>query len=475
MNTSHYDVIIIGSGAGGAAAAYTLVRAGLRVALIEKGPEIPPSPRLDHDPWAYTSRFQSQEPWLDQRGRTLVPQEYFNLGGKTHWYGAGLLRFERHEFEADPAHQCPAWGLSLDALTPYYEQAEALLGVSCFECEHDLAHILQRLSPDWQALPFPLGLAKDIQAQYAQAQGAVDSSALMASLRTNAETSFLAPIRNQPHCHLIAEQAVQALVPDPHDPKRIAGIQLADGRELTARAVVLAAGALHSPGLLERYLKLTHLTEQLPSAQHIGRHLKLHLYTIVIALSSGKKQDVIRKTRLLLNKNFPHSRVEPLSLSGQSIAAMLPSFLPRALTQYLGQRAYLFLVQTEEGSHPDNRVRYTEQGRVFDYDEKRTPAASQEHRQATRSFVQALKNTGAKTMTKRVPTSVTAHACGTLMAGLDPTLSVVHALTGQVHGLASLYVVDASTLPRSGRMTPTLTLFANSLRVATQLAHQLKS
>src|SRR5215831_1062223 len=106
MNAS-YDAIVIGSGAGGAAAAYRLVLGGLKVALLEKGEHLPrDGSTLDVQQVVHQGRFLSAEPWLDGADRKIRPEEHFNVGGKTKWYGAALLRFSPDEFKADPAHQC---------------------------------------------------------------------------------------------------------------------------------------------------------------------------------------------------------------------------------------------------------------------------------------------------------------------------------------------------------------------------------
>ena len=102
-----YDAIIVGSGAGGAATAYRLARAGRRVLLLEKGGHLPTDgSTLDTMQVFKEGKFKNKEPWRDGRGGQLVPDEYYNVGGKTKWYGAALLRFAAHEFEPDPDHQC---------------------------------------------------------------------------------------------------------------------------------------------------------------------------------------------------------------------------------------------------------------------------------------------------------------------------------------------------------------------------------
>jgi choline dehydrogenase-like flavoprotein len=477
-----FDAIIIGSGAGGCAAAYALVNAGFEVALIEKGSEILQKMPLDFDQWAYQNQFKSAEKWLDRKGRLFAPEEYFNLGGKTRWYGGGMLRYMPEEFNAEALYDCPAWPLKYDDMLAKYEEAERLLGVSFFECEPNLSLILERMKVqalDWRAVPFPLALSPDIKKRFKDAQGAVDSFALMASMRTNAESAFLARVRNKPNLHLITGQAVQQLLSAENNSKQISGVRLDDGRELHARTVVLAAGAMHSPRLLQRYVEQAGLSQSLPCHDNIGRYLKLHLYTMLISFSKSAKTDVVRKTRLLLNDDFKHSRVEPVGLNGNSISGLLPKILPRPVRNWVGARGYLFLVQTEDGSHRDNRViaesAQSQNKPVFDYDENRLPLSIKEHQQVVASMRKALKDSGCITIAKKIDPSITAHACGTLMAGDNPEDSVVNAQTGQVHGLESLYVVDGSVLPRSGRMTPTLTIFAWSLMVSDYLIEKLKS
>jgi choline dehydrogenase-like flavoprotein len=477
----HYDALIIGSGAGGAAAAYQLTRAGLHVVLVEKGRELPrDGSTLDIAPVIHEGRFKSQEPWLDGAGQRFKPEEYFNLGGKTRWYGAALLRYGRHEFAPDLAHQCPGWPISYEDLAGYYDQAERLLGIRHFDLEPDLRAITERLirrSPAWRQESIPLGLSAQILRKPIEASH-FDGFASVAGLKADAETSFLTPVRNLPNLTLLTGSAVTELLPWGQDATRIRGARLADGRVVQARVVLLAAGALHSPRLLQHYIDQHGLTASLAATAPIGRNLKMHVLTAMVALSPGRKTDLIRKTNILFDRELAHSSVQPLGFDGELISTLIPRLVPRVAARQIGQRAYGFFLQTEDGAHPDNRVRVASAASQnlpqLDYDVRRTPAALQEHQRLVRSFRLALLRAGMLAFSQRIGVAGTAHVSGTLGAGKDAATSVVNAV-GKVHGLSSLYVVDGSILPRSSRVNPSLTIYAWSLRVADLLAQSLGS
>jgi choline dehydrogenase-like flavoprotein len=471
-NEAVYDAIVVGSGAGGCAAAYRLASAGARVAIIEKGEELPrDGSTLDFRRVVSEGGFKSQEPWQDGRGRMLVPEEYFNVGGKTKWYGAALLRFGRQEFEADVAHECLAWPLAYEDLAPYYAEAEALLDVRCFPVEPDLRRILDRLAavaPAWRAEPLPMGLSAAIGKNRLEAAH-FDGFASVANLKRDAETVFLDDIRRRPNVTMLTGSAVVDLVGSPEDGREVVGVRLADGRSLQGSHVLLAAGALHSPRLLQRYLARTGQTTSQPGFNAVGRYLKLHLLTAVIAVSWSRKTDLLRKTAVLLNEELPHSSVQPLGFDGELMSTLIPRFVPRFLARQVGARAYGFFLQTEDGSHPANRVVGADSAPpTLDYDGARCQAADQEHAVLVRRFRWSLARAGLVAFSQRVGLAGTAHVCGTLVAGDDPAHCVVDR-NGQVHGIRGLHVVDASVLPRSSRVNPSLTIYAWALHVADRL------
>jgi len=240
----------------------------------------------------------------------------------------------------------------------------------------------------------------------------------------------------------------------------MAAVITASGARYSGRQVLLAAGALHSPRLLQDFLADSGLQHRLPAAQHVGRFYKQHLLTALVAFTPRRQTDLLRKTLVLLNARVPHSSVQPLGFDGELIGALMPGIVPRRLATALGQYAYGFFLQTEDGSDAANRV-IAGGGSLpqMDYDPSRLAPAQAEHRQLVRSFRNALLRAGCLGFSKGIPLSGTAHACGSLVAGDDPARSVVDA-AGKVHGMDNLYVVDGSVLPRSSRVNPSLTITA---------------
>lgn len=468
-----YDDLIVGSGAGGAAAAHQLVHSGRRVLLLEKGGDLPDDGSTLDPVLVAGGHFNSKEVWNLARGAAFMPEEHFNLGGKTRWYGAALLRNSPREFAAEPARDLPAWPFGYKDLQPYYLRAEQLLGVQRLGDEADLRRIAARLRRcHWQGQTLPLGLAPEISA-YPQAQTHYDGYAVPDGLKSDAKYRLLQALRERDNFKLVMNATVRDLLPADGDPRRIAGVRCRDGREFFARQVLLAAGALHSPRLLQRYLLVTGLAATLPATSSVGRYFKRHILTAVIGFGLRVKRDRIGKTSIFLHPRFPHSSVQPLGgwADREGVRTLMPRWLPKWLSEFFACRAYGFFLQTEDGSHADNRV-IGESGDgsqpTLDYALARMPALAREHRRMRFSFMRAFLFAGYLPFKQTIGISGLAHCVGTLAMGRDPARSVVDA-EGRVHGLANLYVVDGSVLPRLGRMNPALTIYAGALRIAERM------
>ncbi len=469
------DVIIIGSGAGGAAAAYRLVRDGFNVLVVEKGAPLPhDGSTLDITRVVGRGEFLSKEAWIDGRGLPICPEEHFNVGGKTKWYGAAVLRFSEREFAAEAAYAARAWPFAYAELAPYYEEAEKLLSVRTFACEPDLKIILDRLharDAAWTSEPLPMALSASILSHPNEAHH-FDGFASAADLKGDAQVNFLRPISGRGNFTLRTGAEVTDLLATDAGPQRVDGVRLTSGEELRAKRILLAGGALHSPRLLARYVDGMGASRPRFQSGLIGRNLKKHVLTALISLSPGRKSDVLRKTMITTHRDFPHSTVQPLGFDAELIATLVPKIVPRFIAKQFGRYAYGFFLQTEDGSHPGNHVSELPGGvRVMDYDVARLPAAQREHRAFVRAFQLDLLKMGMPSFTQATGLNGTAHVNGTLITGTQPEGAVVDP-HGAVFGIGGLYVVDGSILPRSSRVNPSLSIFAWGLRVADHIARE---
>ena len=130
--SSHYDIIIIGSGAGGGTMALALAPTGKRILLLERGNYL----RREQDNWDpdavfVRGKYQAKETWYDREGRTFHPGLHYFVGGNTKVYGGALFRLRPQDFE-EIVHAdglSPAWPVGYAEFEPYYTAAERLFHV----------------------------------------------------------------------------------------------------------------------------------------------------------------------------------------------------------------------------------------------------------------------------------------------------------------------------------------------------------
>jgi len=470
-----YDAVIVGSGAGGSAAAYALVKAGKRVLMLEKGGSLArDGSTLDVQRVFKQGEFKNKEIWQDNRHNNFVPDEFYNVGGKTKWYGAALLRFAPHEFESDEDFQCAGWPIGYTDLMPYYQQAETLLGVTHFSNEPQLQALLDRVvksDSSWQPQALPLGLKQEILQQPLEAKH-FDGFASAGGYKGDAEVNLLAPLLGADNFTLLSQKEVSGLLAAGPSAQQIIGVCCVDGCHYYAPHVILAAGAMSSPRLLQDYLLQSGLNKTWPSAQFVGANFKLHLNSALLAFSPFVNRDILRKTTIIFNQTFPHSTIQCLGwLDGEILATQLPKRVPRFLANAMGKRAYGFFITTEDGSSVDNRVvsqTQTGQRPMLDYSLERIPASLAEHQSLLQAFKRSLLRSGLLGASKPMGLAGTAHALGSMVTGVNPATSVVDA-NGCVHCFQGLYVADGSILPRASRVNPALTIYAWGLRLGAWL------
>ncbi|MDA0747940.1 MAG: FAD-binding protein, partial [bacterium] len=125
MNSTFYDVIVVGSGFGGSASAYALSKAGFRTLLLERGDWV----RRDAGDWSprkilIEQRYKSASAMqVRQYGNRAFQPTSFNevVGGMSVFYGGASLRLREKDFDL--------WPISYSDLEPHYDMAEQMLEV----------------------------------------------------------------------------------------------------------------------------------------------------------------------------------------------------------------------------------------------------------------------------------------------------------------------------------------------------------
>ena len=132
MSANHYDVIIIGTGAGGGTLLWSLAPTGKRILVLERGDFVP----REKDNWSSKAvnvdgKYATKEVWRDKDGKDLHPHTNYWVGGNTKFYGAALFRLRKEDFGEIRHHGgvSPAWPISYAELEPWYAKAEELYHV----------------------------------------------------------------------------------------------------------------------------------------------------------------------------------------------------------------------------------------------------------------------------------------------------------------------------------------------------------
>jgi choline dehydrogenase-like flavoprotein len=493
------DVIVVGSGAGGATLAYACARAGKSVLLLERGRKYPVEGPVQNEQAMLIDKRPYDDREVEVNGSRKRLYMGGVLGGGTALYGAALLRPSRDDFHPGKSYgnRIPRaiwdWPLSYDDLEPYYAEAERLYGVGGSPDEDfgplpkpdrgypnqalPLHPINQKLMAANQARglrPFRLPLAIDPTrclrcadcAGYICPTGARSSSA---QLMDRAATDGL------PLCVLTNVEVEQLIL---HGNGNVAGVCVRDratGERIVQRArrYVLAAGAIASPVILLR----SGVDEP-----GIGRHYMMHLSPLVIGIfprPGGADETFVKQvgfTDYYFGANgYAHKMglVQSLPVPGPLLMAKMAPLLPRLAARFLRQRMLPLAGIVEDLPDPANRVCAGPNGeprlrhRFGAYDLERG-------RRLSRLMARILKRAGALLCLSRrfASDEHVAHQCGTLRFGKDPA----HAVLGpdcRMFKHPNVFVVDGSFFPTSLGVGPALTIIANALRVAALVSREL--
>lgn len=493
---SDADVIIIGSGMGGATLAAALAPTGRRILILERGERLDPSP-ADRDPEAIFGKghFRPDEEWLDGDGKPFNPGNYYYAGGNSKFYGAVLLRYRAEDFR--PMRHLggltAGWPLSYAEMEPFYQAAENLyqvrgsLGEDPTEPHHSGIYNFPPV-PDEPAIadfrrrlraaglnPSSLPLGVDIERWLANGSTPWDAFPDTSGGKMDAETVGLANALQHRNVVLKTGTRATRLIAGPD--ARIEAVEIEHaGRvaRLSAPLIVLSAGAVMSTVLLLRSADERYPGGLANRSDQVGRNFMNHNLSAVLALHPMRRNRSVYQKTLQMNDFYltggpsgePLGNIQLLGkISGPILASDTP--IPRPLAGWIANRSVDLLAMSEDLPNPDSRVTVRTNGQVV-LDWKRSNW--QAHLALVARIKALLRKSGypivlSRPFDRRTPS----HQCGTARMGLNPSESVVD-VSCRSHDHPNLYVVDASVLPTSAAVNPALTIAALALRTAQDIS-----
>ncbi|HET6450696.1 MAG TPA: GMC family oxidoreductase [Spirochaetia bacterium] len=495
----HADVVIIGSGLGGSAIARSLAGTGLSVLMLERGDFVRQEPQnWDVQEVSLRRRYDAGETWMDGQGRPFVPRAYYNVGGATKFFGGSALRLRPSDFTARELDggATVGWPYDYEELEPWYAKAEALMEVHgqagedptegprgsyprpALEHEPVIAAVAEKLAA--QGLhPFHLPVAVDQGPKGRCVKGSpCDGFPCKVRAKGDAENRILRPLllRKEEWLQLRTGCRVQRLETDATG-RRVVAALVQQGDEtlrVEGGTFVAAAGAVNSAVLLLRSASDAWPDGLANSRGLVGRHFMAHNNTVVMALSPFRLNPTVFQKTLAVHDYYAAEGPAGQALGavqcrGKVKAEMLRGRggpLYRRLAGPVAERSVDFWLMTEDLPLPENRVSLDASGRIC---LDRRPSNAEAHRELVRRFVSHLRRAGLPiTLVDERGVDAIQHQCGTLRFGADPQRSVLDPWC-RSHDVQNLWVVDASFLPSSAAVNPSLTILAQALRAGARL------
>lgn len=488
-----WDDLIIGSGMGGATLAAALAPTGRRVLIVERGERLPDSPEA-RDATAIFRRghFRPKETWLDAEGRPFNPGNYAFVGGNTKFYGAVLLRYRAEDFRPlrHMGGVTPGWPISYGDLEPFYASAEQLYRVRGDAAgdptepprsrpypfppvpdEPDIA-ALRRAFAAQGLHPSSLPLGVDLEAWLRRAPTTWDAFPDSTGAKSDAESCGLAEALRHPNVTLMTGTRVVRLLAEG---RRVTGVEV-EGPQgpatLRAGRVCLCAGAVMTAGLLLASASAAHPAGLANGSGQVGRNFMNHNLTAMIAVNPFRRNRTVYEKTIQFNDWYltggpggaPLGNVQMLGrVTGPILAG--ESGLPLPLAHWLAEHSIHIMAMSEDLPDPDSRVMWRDGRIVLDW--RKTNVAA--HEELVRRLKGAMRRAGWPiVLAKGFPKSKPSHQCGTARMGDDPARSVVD-VNLKAHELDNLYIADASVLPTSAAVNPSLTVAALALRLGAHL------
>jgi choline dehydrogenase-like flavoprotein len=512
-----YDVIIIGSGAGGGTLARHLAASGKRILLLERGGWLAREPQnWDATDVFVDGRYTTPDTWYYSDGSPFQPQVHYYVGGATKLYGAALYRLRAEDF-GELRHEdgiSPAWPIAYDEMEPYYTQAERLYQVHGARGEDPteppasapyphpaVSHEprIQQLSDDLAAAglhPFhaPCGIMLDEGNMPYSACVRCDNCdgfPCLVHAKSDAEVIAVRPAVEHPNVTLVTNAQAVRLETDAAG-AAVTGVvvKLDDHMEtFTGDIVVVSCGAANSAKLLLASATDRHPNGLANGSDQVGRNYMFHNSQAVLALSKEPNPTIFQKTLGVNDFYFASKAYEypmgNIQMVGKSQAPMFrgekpgeTKFAPSWTLRDVARHAVDFWLSTEDLPLPANRVTLARDGNVqINY----TASNEVPKHRLLHQLKEMLGSLGMHHghllphrayLKNEIPVAGVAHQAGTCRFGADPHDSVLNT-DCRAHEVDNLYVVDTSFFPSIGAVNPALTAMANALRVGDHLLERM--
>jgi choline dehydrogenase-like flavoprotein len=490
-----FDIIIIGTGAGGGTMAHALSDSSARILILERG-DFVPQEKENWDPEAVWKqlRYRAKEQWLDERGRAFTPYTHYGVGGNTKFWGSVLYRLRREDFTAVQHVDgvSPAWPIDYDTLEPYYERAERLYHVrgedgadptepsrgpfpfSAVPHQPEIAAIVEKLREQGlHPSPLPLGLMRVGEDDGCILCNTCNSFVCKVDAKSEADVCCVRPAIERPNVTLWTNATAMRLLTDPCG-RRVQAVDVDRGGQVVrveAPLVIVSCGAVNSAALLLRSRTDKHPNGLANSSGLAGRRYMAHLATMMQGFHPFRPNSTVFQKTVAINDFYLRGRrtaypLGQIQSQGRTHAVMAQTVVPwvplRAYEAWVS-RGVDWLVMSEDLPRDDNRITVDGNGRIHLL---YTPNNQAAHRELVAEMKRILRRLGYWLIMKHSHGAKnTTHQCGTLVFGADPGTSVLDPFC-RTHDVENLFVVDASFFPSSAAVNPGLTIAAQALRVA---------
>jgi choline dehydrogenase-like flavoprotein len=493
-----YDIVIVGSGAGGGTMAKALSETPARILILERG-DFVPQEEANWDPTAVWKqlRYRTTERWLDERGQEFLPYTHYCVGGNTKFWGSVLYRLRREDFH-EIEHVdgiSPAWPIDYDTLAPYYDRAEHLYNVHgergtdptepprgaypypAVPHSAAMATIVDGLRKQGlHPSPLPLGLRGPGERDGCILCNTCNSFPCRIHGKSEADVCGVRPAIQKETVDLWTNACARRLITDPSG-RRVEAVEVerhGEVHRIAASVIIVSGGAVNSAALLLRSASDKHPDGLANSSGLVGKRYMAHLATMMQAFHPFRSNDTVFQKTVAINDfylrgpgtRYPLGQIQSQGRTHGIMAqivgdTMVPGIPLWAYDAWVA-RGVDWLAMSEDLPAEQNRVIVGSDGRIRLLYRPNNLTA---HNRLVKEMKRILRRMGYwVVMSHSHRSKNTTHQCGTLCFGHDPRASVLDTYC-RTHDVENLFVVDASFFPSAAAVNPALTIIAQALRV----------